>query len=86
MELSNEKTLEFVKDYRPYKILWISRDNEYKSNRKKRDISDFLADKYCASVTDTKVKNKTHRNSFHREHKKLCNNQLDREKICPGNG
>jgi hypothetical protein len=86
MELSKEKTLEFIEDYRQYEILWNSRDKEYKNNRKKRGISALLAEKYCASVTDIKAKIKMHRSSFHCEHKKLCKNQLDQEKICSRNG
>jgi hypothetical protein len=46
----------------------------------------LFAEKYCASFTDIKAKNKTHRKSFQRGHKKLCKNQVDREKICPRNG
>jgi hypothetical protein len=72
MELSNEKSLQFVEDYRQYKILWNSRDKEYKINRKKRDVLALLAEKYCASVTDVKTKNKTHRTLFHHEHKKYA--------------
>jgi broad specificity polyphosphatase/5'/3'-nucleotidase SurE len=86
MEFSNEKTLEFIEDYKQYEILWNSRDKEYKNNRKKRDVSALLAEKCFASVTDLKTKIKTHRSSFHLEHRKLCKNKVDREKIFPRNG
>jgi hypothetical protein len=56
MELSNENILKFIEDYKQYKILWNSRDKEYKNNRKKRDTLALLAEKYCASVTDIKAK------------------------------
>jgi hypothetical protein len=86
MELSNDKTSEFIEDYRQYEILWNSRDKEYKNSRKKRNILALLAEKYCASFTGIKTKNKTQCNSFHCEHKKLCKNQVDQEIICSRNG
>jgi hypothetical protein len=86
MELSNEKPLEFIEDYRQYEILWNSQGKEYKNNRKKVGILTVLAEKYCVLFTDIKTKNRTHRISLHREDKKLCKNQVDREKICPRNG
>jgi hypothetical protein len=86
MELSNEKTLEFIEGHRQYELLWNSRDKEYSNNTKKRDILALLAEKSCASVADVKAKIKTPSSSFHVSIKESCKNRLDLEKIYPRNG
>jgi hypothetical protein len=48
-----------------------------------RNILDLLAEKYYASGTDITVKAKTLCSLYHHNHKKLCENQVDQEKICP---
>lgn len=71
MELSNEKILSFIEDYRKCELLWDIRRADYKDNKKKNQQIQELANKYESTVELIKRKIKNLRCAFHREHKAL---------------
>jgi hypothetical protein len=69
MEWSNEKTIEFVEDYRGFTCLWRSSDPDYKDRIKRGDAQQYLAGNYGLQ-TRKAVKNKIKslRSYFHKIH------------------
>lgn len=71
MEWSNEKTVQFIEDYRNAPELWNVTLREYKNNKQKMDTFKRLANQYECSVDEVKKKIKNLRSAFHRERKRL---------------
>ncbi|XP_069675826.1 uncharacterized protein [Periplaneta americana] len=69
MEWSNEKSIEFIEDYRNYSCLWRFSDPDYKDRQKRRDAHQFLAEKYGLGTRKAVInKIKSFRSYFHRLH------------------
>ncbi|XP_066978153.1 uncharacterized protein [Macrobrachium rosenbergii] len=71
MNWSQEKTVEFIEEYRKLAVLWDIRLTEYKNNHGKLDALRGLAEKFSCDVAQVKKKIKNLRTAFRREHKSL---------------
>ncbi|XP_063364480.1 uncharacterized protein LOC134653107 [Cydia amplana] len=78
MEWTNEKLLNFIKDYRKCKVLWDIRNPNYnKHNIKKRKILIAFGQKYGMDEGSVRKKIKNLRSAFHREHHRLTSKMKD---------
>ena len=69
-EWSNEKTLEFIEEYRKYIVLWRSSDKKYKNREERRSALQELGEKFSLDSKSILNKIKSLRSYFHRERSK----------------
>ena len=69
MSWSQEKTVEFIKEYRKLVVLWDIRLEEYKNNHGKLGAQRKLAKRFDCDVAMVKKKIKNLRTAFRREHR-----------------
>ena len=63
---SSEKTLDFVKEYRKYTVLWRLVDKNYKNREERRSALQELGEKYSLDSKSILNKIKSVRSYFHR--------------------
>ncbi|KAK7073866.1 hypothetical protein SK128_009897, partial [Halocaridina rubra] len=85
MNWSQEKTVEFIEEYRKLAVLWDIRLTDYKNINAKLDALLGLAEKFNCDVPVVKKKIKNLRTAFRREHKsvtqrKCCSSPMKRSK------
>jgi hypothetical protein len=68
---SNEKTLDFIEEYRKYTVLWRLSDKNYKNREERRSALEELGEKYSLDSKSILNKIKSLRSYFHREHSKV---------------
>jgi hypothetical protein len=68
---SNEKTLDFIEEYRKYTVLWRLLDTNYKNREERRSALQELGEKYSLDSKSILTKIKCLRSYFHREHRKV---------------
>lgn len=78
MNWSQDKTVEFIEEYRRHVALWDIRLEEYRNIHAKLNAQQWLAKKFDCDVVMVKKKINNLRTAFHREHKNLTQSKFGR--------
>lgn len=73
MEANKELTLEFIEDYKAFRLLWQPKHKFYGNKNKRAEAVKVLEEKYNLTNTEVKNKVKSLRSYFAKEHHKVMN-------------